>query len=204
VVAAALPTNADVYLDGAITPQSGLSAVKPLNASGYVVTLEGSHTITLFQMGTSTPIGGAFATSFTAGTNYTVVLLSDMTWMVFPDTNPTPASGMFTARVINLSANNNPVSVQVDTAVPPMFNAVAYKSASSSYFSAAAASHTLSIQGSTAKTITYTFQAGHVYSIYVFWDPTLNAPLIIPKSDVTPTVGTGQPSVIWIPIVQNR
>jgi hypothetical protein len=220
VIAAPLTTSVDVWLDGVITTEAGLFAVKPLNVSGYVVTVAGSHTITLDQTGTTTQVGTPFTTSFTAGTNYTVVLLSDMTWIVMTDNNTAPALGMFNARVVNLSANNNPVSVQVDTAVPPMFNAVPYKSASSSYFTAAIGLHSLSIPGSTAKVISYDFQDGHVYSIFIFWDAAKTAPVIIPKSDTTfikatptgtvgvtstpgptPTVGVGGPVHVWLPFV---
>ncbi|MDD5370811.1 MAG: DUF4397 domain-containing protein [Anaerolineaceae bacterium] len=194
VIAAPLSASVDVYLDGAITSESGLAAVKPLNVSGYIVTIAGSHTISLDQTGTTTAVGSPFSTSFTAGTNYTLILLSDMTWLVITDANSAPASGMFNARVVNLSAHNDPVNVQVDTAVPPMFSSIAYKSTSPSYFSGVIGIHTLFIPGSTSKTISYNFQDGHVYSIFVFWDPTKNSPIIIPKSDTTylkttPTVG---------------
>ena len=57
VIAAPLTTNVDVYVDGVITSASGLKAVKPLNASGFIVVTPGSHIITLDQTGTTTQVG---------------------------------------------------------------------------------------------------------------------------------------------------
>lgn len=195
VIAAPLTTAVDVYVDGVTSSVSGLTPAQPLNVSGYVITQAGSHTITLMQTGTSTTVGSPLTFTFTALTNYTFALLPDMTWITFTDNNVAPAAGSTNARVINVSPNNNPVSIVLDGAVPTDYASIAYKSASSSYLAITAGSHTLGVQNSTAKIITYDFQDGHVYTIFVFWNPTKNEPLIIPKSDTNFLVGTVVPTV---------
>ena len=200
VIAAPLSTAVDVYLDGGITTISGLAAAKPLNASGYVNTVGGGHTITLDQTGTTTPVS-TFNTTFTAGTNSSLVLLPNMTWMVLLDLNPAPAPLSANVRLVNLSPNNNPVSLSVNGVVPAAFTSIAYQASSASYVSyPVGVADTLAIPGSTAKVISYTFQDGHVYSIFVFFDPVKNLPKIVAKSDTTyikatpiPTVGFGTP-----------
>jgi hypothetical protein len=201
VIAANVSTSVDVYVDGVISTESGLKAVKPLDASGYIVAPGGSHTITLDQTGTTTPVGSPFSFNFSAGSDTSVVLLADMTWMTIADVDTAPLPLQATARLVNLSANTNPVSLSVDGATPAAFTGIGYKTTSASYLAYPIGLHTLAIPGSSARVVSYTFQDGHVYSIFIFWDPTKNLPRIVAKSDTTfikatptPTLGAGTPS----------
>jgi hypothetical protein len=202
VVAASLSTNVDVWVDGVITSASGLlSSVKPLDASGYLSVTGGSHTITLYQTATTTPVGTPFTYSFTAGTDTSVALLADMTWMTIPDINVAPLPLQATARLVNLSASTNPVSLSVDAVTPPAFTAIAFKSTSASYLAYPIGLHSLAIPGNAVKPVSYNFQDGHVYSIFIFWNALRSQPRIVAKSDTTfikstptATLGFGTPS----------
>jgi hypothetical protein len=201
VIAANLSTSLDVYVDGVISAESGLKAVKPLDASGYIAAPGGTHTITLDQTGTTTAVGTPFSFNFTAGSDTSVILLADMTWMTLPDMNVAPLPLQANARLVNLSASTNPVSLSVDAVVPPAFTGVAYKATSASYLAYPVGLHTLAIPGSAARAVSYNFQDGHVNSIFIFWNPAKNLPIIIAKSDTTfikatptPTLGLGTPS----------
>jgi hypothetical protein len=201
VIAETLSASANIYLDGVIvnanttppptptpTPIPGPAVLPSLNASGYITTTGGSHTVSLTQAGTTTAFTGVLPFTFSpvAGTNYTLVLLSGNTWITIVDPSTAPAAGTANARVINLSANNNPVSVDIDGVSPIGFASVAYQtinSTTSVYASVTAASHTITAPGSNANPRVFLFQAGHVYTIFLFFDTTKNQTVILPKND---------------------
>ena len=180
IIGAALSGNVDVWLDGAITKATN---VKPLNASGFVVTTSGSHTITLTDTGTNTQVGTAEPVNLAALSDTSVALLPDMTWTTIADLGVSPLAGQATAQVINLSPNTTPVDVTIDGAVPATFLGTAYPLASASYLAIPAGSHVVSIPGSMAAPVTHYFQSVHVYSILIFWDPANSLPKILVSTE---------------------
>jgi hypothetical protein len=208
VVAAPLPTAVDVWLDGALTTQSGLNAVQPLNDSGSITVSAGSHTIRLTQTGTTTQVGTDFVGTFNATTNTSVILDSNMNWMILDNAGTAPLPTHANARVVNLSSHNNPVSVALDGSVPGLFSNIVYKTASTSYLSIPVGIHALTVPGTTAKTVNYNFQDARVYSIFIFWDPALSSPKILASAETTfatATPGPGSPGPIrmFLPIVDH-
>jgi hypothetical protein len=175
VADATLPANVDIWVDGVISAESGLNAVKPLSASGFITIPGGSHTITLFLTNTSTAVGVPFIFNFPPGphSDWSLVLLPGSTWLSSPiaDTDTHPLAGQATLRVINLSPNNNPVDVTVDAAAPSTYIGVAYQAASPTYISFPAGSHTITIP-STTVTLTKDLTSEHIYSVIVFWTGT--------------------------------
>ena len=194
VVAANLTTNVDIWLDGVITAESGLKSVKPLNDSGFITITAGAHTITLNQTGTTTAASTPFVFTFSAGTNLSIILLPDNTWMTIANTGTAPLPLQATARLINLSPNNNPVSLSVDLTAPPAFTSIAFKSTSASYLAIPIGIHALAIPGSTAKVVNHNFLDGHVYSIYVFWEPSATIPKILVSAETSFIKNTPTPT----------
>jgi hypothetical protein len=210
VIAENLAASANIYLDSTIVditpsptatpvPTPSAMVVAPFDASGYVTTTAGSHTITLTQNGNTTAFTGVSPFTFNpvAGTNYTIVLLPGNSWITIVDGNTAPAVGTANARILNFSSINNPAAVDVDGVAPAAFTGVLYQTTNSTasvYGNITAVLHTLTIPGSNANAKAYTFQSGHVYSIFIFDNTVTNKTVILPKSDAlfvtaaTPTV----------------
>jgi hypothetical protein len=217
VIAESLAANANIYLDGTIVDATPSPTVTPVptpsamvvasfDASGYITTTAGSHTITLTQNGNTTPFTGVSPYTFNpvAGTNYTIVLLPGNSWITIVDGNTAPAAGTANARILNFSSVNNPATVDVDGVAPAAFTGVPYQTASSTtsvYANVTAILHTLTIPGSNANAKAYTFLAGHVYSIFIFDNTVTNKTVILPKSDAL-FVTAGTPTVI-VPTATN-
>ncbi len=209
VVAESLAASANIYLDSAIVnstpnptatpvPTPSAMVLAPFDASGYITTTAGTHTISLTQAGTTNAFTGVspFTINPAAGTNYTLVLLTGNSWITIVDGNVAPAAGTANARILNFSSVNNPVTVDVEGTAPAGFTGIPYQTTNSTtsvYANLTAVLHTLTIPGSNAKAKSYTFQDGHVYSIFIFDNTTTGLTVILPKSDtnflagVTPT-----------------
>ena len=190
VIAGGLPTQADVWVDGAVSTISGLMAAKSYDASGYVNSTGGPHTIQLYETGTMTPMPGVptYSVTLTANLDYSLVLLSDnLTWMQVQDLNPVPAPNTANARVFNLSANpsTSTVSVLMDGLPVTQWANIAYLSTSSyASIDTTVINHTLSMLGAVNKV--YFFQDAHVYTIFIFWAPNTKgvfSPVILPQTD---------------------
>jgi hypothetical protein len=200
VNAANTSTGLDLAVDG--TKSLVIVGILSLKTSKYdTILTAGNHTITLFQTGTLTPVGTALTFNFAARTNYTIVLLPDMTWVEYTDTNPSPAPGTSNARLINLSPNNNPASLAVDGTVPIDFTNIAYKSAGATYLNLLIGAHNLTVPSTLAKAKAFTFLDGHVYSIMLFWDAAKSLPVIVPENDTNILAGT--PTATMTPTVTN-
>jgi hypothetical protein len=200
VNAANTSTGLDLAVDG--TNSTVIIGILPLKASLYdTITTTGNHTITLFQTTTTTAVGTPLTFSFAAKTDYTLVLMPDLTWAEYVDTNPPPATGTSNARVINASPNNNPVSPAVDGVIPTEFTGVAYKSASASYLNLPIGTHTITIPGTSALARSNTYMDGHVYTIFIYWNSAKNLPLIVLENDTNILAGT--PTATMTPTATN-
>jgi hypothetical protein len=189
VNAADTATGLDLAVDG--TNSAVIIGVLSLKASTYdTITTSGNHTITLFQTTTTTAVGTPLTFNFAAKTDYTLVLMPDLTWAEYVDTNPAPATGTANARLIDASPNNNPVSLAVNGTVPTEFTGIAYKSASATYLNLLVGSQTLTIPVSSALAKTFTFVNGHVYTIFIYWNSAKNLPLIVVENDTNVLAGT--------------
>lgn len=224
VNAANTATGVDLHENGTLS--TVILNVLSLKVSKYdTLAAGGSYTITLTQAGTTTAVGTPLTYTFVSKTNYTLVLLPDMTWLVIVDVNPTPTVvGDANARLINLSPNNNPVSVAVNGTVPSQFNSIAYKFnayTATNYMNIAPSitPYSLTIPGSTAKAVSFSPVAGYTYSVMVLWDSIKGMPVILRETDQTtgpattatpisgptatpmPTVGANAPDHLFLPMV---
>ncbi len=198
IIAANLPTAVDVWLDGAITTESGLYAVQPLNYSGSIVISAGaSHTINLYEKGTKTAVGSPKTFTSDPATHTSFVLLPDFTWMTLPITTIQTQSSQAKARLVNLSPNNNPVSLAVNGTVPTGLKDVAYK-ASTAYIDFPMGWPELTLPGTNAMPFSRLIEADHIYSVLVFWDanrtPAAPKILLSTESDFSPprVIGTAR------------
>jgi len=193
-VAIADPTvgTVDVRVDGVVSSLSSMQNVAALEASGYATISEGAHTISLVQAGTSTMVGPEVTFTAAAKADYTLVLLPGLTWTAAPliDAKPVPAWPTVNVRLANFSPNNNPASLSINGTVPAEFSDIAYKSTSADYANMANGTYNLQIQGTTAPIRPFDFQPGHVYTVFLFWDPAKNAPSIYVKTDADFSAGT--------------
>ena len=162
----------DILVDGVVSSLPSQNIVPALSVSGYGTITEGQHTISLVQSGTAIVVGPPLTFTAVATSDYTLVLLPGKTWLAAPltDAKPVPVWPTVNVRLVNMSPNNNPVSLLVNGVVPAGFGGIAYQSTSAGYINMASGLYNLQVQGTTLLK-PYNFQAGHDYSVFIFWDP---------------------------------
>jgi hypothetical protein len=158
-------TAQDFYVDNA---KITTSAVAYGSSTDFLTASAGDHQGKFEDSGT-TSVNTSFALSLQAGKYYSVFYADGKSYRSFQDDRTAPQAGKARIRFINLSsALNTAVDFGITTGSKVASN-LAYKAASTYYDVDAAAAFSLYAAGSSAAllSIPNTFEAGHIYTIYI-------------------------------------
>jgi hypothetical protein len=163
--AAEASTAQDFYVDSS---KVTTSAVAYGSSSTFLTTKSGDHQGKFKSSGTAT-VDATLTLSLGAGNYYSVIYAESNAYGIYQDDRTSPQSGKARVRFINLTSA---LSSNVDFGVAgsaKLVSNLAYKAASTYYDVDIASAFSLFLTGSSSALVSLpaTFQAGHIYTIYI-------------------------------------